>query len=250
MLTPQRQQLILDLLHDQQTVKLHEFVQATNASESTIRRDLQQLEEKNLLKRVHGGASILHQKREELSIPEKSTKNLQQKKQIAMLAASFIRDGDCVFLDAGTTTYEMIPYMKDKHLTVVTNGLSLIDALIDHNIEAYVTGGFVKHKTRALIGSGATSGLTNYRFDKSFLGVNGIHPFYGYTTPDPEEAVVKSTALAYSQEAFILGDSSKLNEVTFSKVADLDMAQLITNEENEDRISLYKEKTTVKVVSP
>ncbi|MFC0525590.1 DeoR/GlpR family DNA-binding transcription regulator [Pontibacillus salicampi] len=249
MLTPERQQIILDLLNDQHTVKLHELVEATNASESTIRRDLQQLEKETLLKRVHGGASILHQKSEELSVPEKSTQHLSQKKQIAELAASFIRPGDCIFIDAGTTTSQLIPFLKDKQVIVVTNGISLIDALLECGIEAYVTGGFAKPRTRALIGSKAIAGISGYRFDKCFIGTNGIHSVHGYTTPDPEEAAIKEKALELSQERYILADASKLNETTFTKFADIQEASIITDETNQDILYPLQQKTKVKVVS-
>ncbi|KGX86513.1 DeoR/GlpR family DNA-binding transcription regulator [Pontibacillus marinus] len=249
MLTPQRHQIIINILNEQETAKIQELVDATGASEATIRRDLSQLENDNKLKRVHGGASVLHQKSEELSIPEKSTKHLDQKQLIARFAASLIREDDCIFLDAGTTTYQMIPYLKDRNITVVTNGLSLLEALMEYKVQTYLTGGFVKYKTKALVGQGAYQTLSQYRFDKCFLGVNGVHPNHGYTTPDPEEAFIKQSALSQSQEAYVLGDASKLNEVTFAKIADLSQAQFITNETQQERVSPYQEKTTVKVVT-
>ncbi|WP_345244419.1 DeoR/GlpR family DNA-binding transcription regulator [Pontibacillus salipaludis] len=249
MLTPTRHEIILEQLERYQTVKIQDLVHETGASESTIRRDLSQLENANKLKRVHGGASCLHQTSEELSIREKAAQNLNEKVAIAKEAASLIRDGDCIFLDAGTTTYQMIPYLKGRNLTVVTNGVTLLEELTENQVPTYLTGGFVKHKTRALIGRGATHSLQQYRFDKCFLGVNGVHPSHGYTTPDPEEALVKQTVLTLSQEAFVLGDASKLNELSFSSIAPLQDATLITNEDDPERLSPYLEKTNVKVVS-
>lgn len=184
-----------------------------------------------------------------MSIPEKSTHNLSQKQLITSYASELVREDDCIFLDAGTTTYQMIPYLQGKSITVVTNGLSLLEALMEYGVETYLTGGFVKYKTKALVGQGAHHSLSQYRFDKCFLGVNGVHPTYGYTTPDPEEAFIKQSALSQSQEAYILGDASKLNEVTFAKIADLAQAQFITNEQQQERVTPYQEKTTVKVVT-
>lgn len=249
MLTPQRQQIILNLLKDQETVKINQLVEATGASEATIRRDLSQLEQKNRLKRIHGGASVLNQKREELSVSEKSTKNLHQKQAIAKYAASLVKDGDCIFLDAGSTTFQMIPYLKDKDIVVVTNGLTLLDSLSEYNLSTYLIGGYVKYKTRALIGRGAVQGLSQYQFDKCFLGANGVHASTGYTTPDPEEAMVKETALSLSQEAYVLCDATKINEVTFAKITDITEASLITDEKNEELMKPIKEQTSVKVVT-
>jgi DeoR family transcriptional regulator, fructose operon transcriptional repressor len=249
MLTPERHRIILELLAENKVVKLQDFVDATNSSESTIRRDLSQLEVEKKLKRVHGGASLLSQKGEELSVLEKSTKNVVEKEAIAKYAASLIRDNDCIFLDAGTTAFMMIPNIKAKGVKVVTNGLTHLEALLECNIDTYLIGGFIKQKTRALIGRGAIEGLEQYSFDKSFIGANGIHIEYGFTTPDPEEAAVKKRAMKMSQESYILGDHTKFNEVTFSKISELKHATIITNEIDEDILVEYKKKTTIKVVT-
>jgi DeoR family transcriptional regulator, fructose operon transcriptional repressor len=248
LLTPERHRIILELLEQKGVVKIQELVEATSSSESTIRRDLSQLEKEKKLKRVHGGASLFHQRSEELSISEKSTKNLEEKRMIAQYAASLIQDGDCIYIDAGTTTFQMIPYITAKKIKVVTNGLTHLEALLEQNIETYLTGGFVKKTTRALIGRGAQEGLQSYRFDKTFMGVNGIHLEFGYTTPDPEEAAVKSLAMNLSQKSYVLADHSKFNEFTFSKITDLNDAMIITDEIDQEILEEFSAKTAVKVV--
>jgi DeoR family transcriptional regulator, fructose operon transcriptional repressor len=92
--------------------------------------------------------------------------------------------------------------------------------------------------------------LSTYRFDKCFLGINGIHLEAGFTTPDPEEASVKRLALSLSQETFILADHSKFNEASFSKVADLHEAVILTNELDEDAAYDFEDKTEIRVVTP
>ncbi len=248
LLTPERHRIILELLEQKGVVKIQELVEATSSSESTIRRDLSQLEKEKKLKRVHGGASLFQQRSEELSISEKSTKNLEEKRMIAQYAASLIQDGDCIYLDAGTTTFQMIPYISAQKIKVVTNGLTHLEALLEQNIETYLTGGYVKKTTRALIGKGAQEGLQSYRFDKAFMGVNGIHLEFGYTTPDPEEASVKSLAMNLSQKSFVLADHTKFNEFTFSKITDLNDAVIITDEIDQEILEEFSAKTAVKVV--
>lgn len=249
MLTPERHQIILDLLNEKGVVKLQELVDATSSSESTIRRDLSQLEDEKKVKRVHGGASLLKQKSVELSISEKSLQNYNEKEMIARHAASLIRNGDCVFLDAGTTALQMIPHITAKEIKVVTNGLTHLEALLEQGIDTYLTGGFIKQKTRALIGKGALEGIKQYHFDKCFIGVNGIHTEYGFTTPDPEEAMIKKSAINLSQEVFILGDHTKFNEVTFTHIAELKQGVIITDETDEDILAPFMEKITIKVVT-
>ncbi len=244
-LTPERQQIILELVQKNDVVKLQDFVDVTGASESTIRRDLSQLEEMNKLKRVHGGAARIHQKGKEPSILEKASVYLAEKKRIAKMAADLVNDGDCIFLDAGTTTFQMIPYLENKQITVVTNGFAHIQSLMEKGLATYIVGGFMKNKTGAIIGSKAIQSLLEYNFDKAFIGANGVHHKSGYTTPDPEEANVKKLAIKLANESFILADSSKINEVTFAKIAPLQSGTIITNQCEEEIAAAYRDITTV-----
>ncbi len=249
LLTPERHQIILQLLKEKNIVKIQELMELTNSSESTIRRDLSLLEEKKFLKRIHGGASKLQGKLQEPSMVEKSSKNLHEKRQIAKYAASLVEEGDCIYLDAGSTVMEMIEYLPNKNIVVVTNGLMHLQPLLKKGIESYLVGGYVKQKTNALIGRGALASFDLYRFDKCFLGVNGIHPQFGYTTPDQEEALVKEKALSLSREAFVLADETKFAEIAFAMIASLDAATIITNETDPNLLDQYREKTTIKVVT-
>ncbi|MBS8264503.1 DeoR/GlpR transcriptional regulator [Mesobacillus boroniphilus] len=250
MLTPERHQLILQIIKEKPIVKIQELVDLTEASESTIRRDLTILEEGKFLKRVHGGAARLRGKLQEPSMVEKSTKYLQEKKQIAHYAARLVEEGDSIYLDAGSTVFEMINFLSVKDIVVVTNGLMHLPQLLERNIETYVIGGYAKPKTNAIIGRGALESLEQYRFDKCFLGVNGIHPHSGYTTPDQEEAMIKQKAMSLSRESFVLADESKFSEITFAKIADLHEAAIITNTIDEDLKGQYTSKTSIKVVTP
>ncbi|GAA0373045.1 DeoR/GlpR family DNA-binding transcription regulator [Bacillus horti] len=249
MLTPERYRAIMELLEAKKVVKLQEIIDVTAASESTIRRDLSSLEKGRKLKRVHGGAALLQQKGEEPSISEKATKSLQEKEEIAAYAATLIHDGDCIYLDAGTTVYQLIKFIQAKGIKVVTNGLTHLEVLLEQGIDTYVVGGFVKPKTRALIGSGAIETIEGFRFDKSFIGVNGIHEMYGFTTPDPEEAKVKKTVMNMSQATYVLADHTKFQEVTFARIADINQATIITNQLEEYLQTALSSKTTIKVVT-
>lgn len=247
-MTEERHAIILQLLKEQGIVKIQDLMEQTHSSESTIRRDLTQLEEEGYLKRIHGGASRLKSKISEPSMLEKTSKNLQEKIRIAQFAASFIEEGDSIFLDAGSTVTEIVPFLENKNIVVVTNGLMHIPKLLEHGLKTFFIGGFVKETTNALIGRGALQSLENYRFDKCFMGVNGIHLEFGYTTPDQEEAMVKRKAIELSREAFFLADESKFSEVYFSKIADIHEASIITDCNDEEITKAYASKTRLKVV--
>ncbi|WP_019415578.1 DeoR/GlpR family DNA-binding transcription regulator [Paenisporosarcina sp. TG20] len=247
MLTNERYGIILGLLAKKQTIKIQDIVDATGSSESTIRRDLTELENQNRLERVFGGAMLTDRNSLEPSILDKSTKNLQEKKRLAKFAASFIKEGDCIFLDAGSTTFQMIPHMKDKDIVVVTNGLTHVDSLNEYGITTYLTGGLIKSRTAALVGSQTIQSLQSYRFDKCFLGVNGFHEQYGYTTPDPEEASIKRLASSLSRKTYVVTDHTKYEKVSFSKIIDLEYAVLIVDNLSLQTIESLRNKTTVKV---
>ena len=248
MLTPERHQYIIEKIKKDGFVKIQELVKDLHTSESTIRRDLSQLEDMHLLKRVHGGAELVKKRGQEPTISEKSTSHFLEKRAIAKYAASMIEEGDCIYIDAGTTTLEMIPYLKDRTITVVTNGIQQAAALKDSDGITYLIGGRIKKSTNALIGSQAIENLTHYRFDKCFLGMNGIHSSWGYSTPDPEEAILKKSAIDLSKESYVLADPSKFGETSFSKVAELNQATIITTGIDSNKEAKYKTNTKIKVV--
>ncbi|HSI68277.1 MAG TPA: DeoR/GlpR family DNA-binding transcription regulator [Planococcus sp. (in: firmicutes)] len=249
MLTTERHKLILKLLKEKQSIKIQDIVEMTAASESTIRRDLTELEELQKLERVFGGAKMIEPNLPEPSILDKAAKHLKEKQSIARYAASLVKDGDCLFLDAGTTTSQMIPFLKDKGVTVVTNGLSHLEALMENGITSYLTGGFIKSRTGALVGPQTIQSLENYRFDKSFLGVNGIDLIDGYTTPDPEEAAVKRLASELSKRCYVLADQSKYRKISFAHIMDLNESALIIDELPKQDVDEIEQKTTIKVVN-
>nr|WP_318010755.1 DeoR/GlpR family DNA-binding transcription regulator [Bacillus sp. RAR_GA_16] len=200
------------------------------------------------MKRVHGGASLFRSKWTEPSLGEKSTQNMTEKEKIASYAAGLVKDGDCIFVDAGTTTQKMAPFLQDKEVIVVTNGYQVIENLLAEGITTYVIGGKFKPRTGAMTGAKALESLETYRFDKCFIGINGIHESLGYTTADPDEAIVKRAAIKLSREAYVLADNSKIGEAAFSKVADIEACTVITNEHPEINYDHVSKHTTVEVV--
>jgi DeoR family transcriptional regulator, fructose operon transcriptional repressor len=248
-LTPERHRIILQLLKEKSIVKIQEVMDLTKSSESTIRRDFSLLEEQRFLKRIHGGASRLQGKLQEPSMIEKSSKNLQEKRQIAKYAAELVEEGDTIYLDAGSTVMEMIEFLPNKNIVVVTNGLMHLSPLLNKGISTYLIGGLIKPNTNAFIGRGALASLDLYRFDKCFMGINGIHPQLGFTTPDQEEAMVKQKAISLSREAYILADNTKFAEISFAKIADIHEAAIITNDLEDETQEQYRNKTSIKVVT-
>lgn len=244
MFTEVRYQVIKELLQEQSIVKMQEIVQLTGSSESTIRRDLSALEEEGVLIRVHGGAKRGYKLQAEPAMDIKSGLNRDDKRLIAKRAAAFVENEDVLFLDAGSTTFEMIPFLQGKKVTVVTNGVPHASLLADLNISTILLGGKIKLETKAIIGSTCLRQLDDYRFNKVFLGMNGVDVEFGFTTPDIEEAAIKAKAIEHGARKYVLVDESKFGVVTFSKVAELADCDVISVNVSERKRKKLAEATT------
>ena len=244
MLKSKRKQLILEKVMKDKFVSLEYLVKALDTSESTVRRDLDELESERKLRRVHGGAESLHFLQEEESNQEKSIKNIQEKTKIAQKAASLIQEYDVIFIDAGTTNELLVNELHDPSVTVVTNSIHHATKLVERNIPTVIIGGVVKRSTDASIGGVALNQIGQLNFDKAFIGMNGIDDGF-FTTPDMEEGAVKRAILENAKRTYVLVDASKLGQTSFAKVAPISRARLITNQTESDVIQKIKEKTEV-----
>ena len=244
MLKSKRKQLILEKVMKDKFVSLEYLVKALDTSESTVRRDLDELESERKLRRVHGGAESLHFLQEEESNQEKSIKNIQEKTRIAQKAASLIQEYDVIFIDAGTTNELLVNELHDPSVTVVTNSIHHATKLVERNIPTVIIGGVVKRSTDASIGGVALNQIGQLNFDKAFIGMNGIDDGF-FTTPDMEEGAVKRAILENAKKTYVLADASKLGNTSFAKVAPVSRARLITNQTESEVIQKIKEKTEV-----
>ncbi|MDT0692912.1 DeoR/GlpR family DNA-binding transcription regulator [Staphylococcus chromogenes] len=228
MLTEKRHEMILDALRKHHFLSLQHLIEYTGCSASTMRRDLTKLQEEGWLIRVHGGAKLT-QAQQELALDTKRTQHIDEKIQIAQQAAQLIKDGDCIYIDAGSTTLEMIAHIKAKEITVVTNGLPHVEALIKKGFLTRIVGGSVKATTMAVVGSRAADSLKHYSFNKVFLGINGIDCDAGLTTPDEQEAFMKENAMRYGLQTYILADASKFYQSYFARIHTEEAPIIITS---------------------
>lgn len=248
MLAEQRFEAILRELSDNRAASVSRLCQLTGASEATIRRDLNILSRQGKLSKVHGGAVLSGGafQGEEPDVGTKALLHQDEKERIAHYAAGLINDDDVVYLDAGTTTVRMVEYLKGSGATFVTNGIACAQRLMELGLRGYVLGGFLKPGTWAVVGTGALEELGKYNFTKAFLGINGITIRQGFTTPDPEEAAIKTKAAEQAYLTFVLADSSKFELVSAVTVLPLEKATIITERLPDPG---YLEHTVIKEVS-
>ncbi len=247
MLAEKRHAIILETVNRQKSVNLSELCQLLDTSESTIRRDLTILANMGKLVKVHGGAVSIDDSffNEESNVEEKSKLFTNEKIAIAKYSASMIDSGDFIFIDAGTTTEKMIDYIPNKDVTFVTTGFINAKKLAQRGFKVYIPGGKIKLTTEAIVGAECVLSLKNYNFTKSFVGVNGISLTSGFSTPDVDEAKVKTAVIENSRTVYILADHSKFDKITSVTFAQLNKAQIVT-----DRLldKKYLFKTNIKEV--
>lgn len=247
MLTEERQHLILQLLNERRAVTVIELTQALGASEATIRRDLNALHELGRLNKVHGGATALNGafSASEADMSTKLALHMPEKDAIAAYAATLIEDDDFVYLDAGTTTERMIEHLSHTKAGFVTNGIEHARLLTRKGCKTFMLGGQFKPSTEAIVGAMAVDSIRRYNFTKCFMGTNGVSVDCGFTTPDAEEAALKTEAMNHAYLSFMLADHSKFGLVTSVTFAPLRKACILTER---DPGEAFTGQTIIKVV--
>lgn len=230
MLNEERKRKILEITNERRSVSLNELMKLLDASQSTIRRDLNELHQSKLLKKVHGGAvSLTNILTQDETVLQRQDLNRESKTVIARYAASLVKDSDVVYIDAGTTTGEMLQYLTSVHAVYITNCISHARILADFGHQVYVTSGVLKTKTEALVGSDTYKYIENMNFTIGFFGSNGISIEEGFTTPDPQEGEIKRIAYSHCNEKYILADASKFNVISTYCFAKIDQGFIVTD---------------------
>ena len=260
MLSQERQAIILDELKKFKSITIQQLSETLNASESTVRRDLAELDAQGQLTKVHGGAVLKNATQistKDATVGIRKEYNISEKEEIAKYAASLIQDDDFVYLDAGTTTDLMIAYITAKNAVFVTNAFSHAQKLAEAGLCTFILGGEIKLSTESVVGEEALQSLSKYHFTKGFFGTNGVSPAFGFSTPEIREALIKRTAMQRTRERFILADPSKfskLSSVTFAEFSDAkvittkvddegyrNFSNIIETERNHEKITEAKE---------
>ena len=234
MYAPERQQAILGHARSVGRVDVNMLAESYDVTPETIRRDLNELERRGLLRRVHGGAIPVERFGLELPVAQRTSRNAEHKERIAKAALDQLPDSGSIIIDAGTTTVrlaEMLP--ADRQFTVVTHALPIAAMLAERpNITLLLVGGQVRQGTLAAVGGWSQAGYRSVLADVAFAGTNGISRNRGLTTPDLAEAAVKQSLIASARRTIVLSDHSKVGHDEFAHVADLsEVDTLITDSE-------------------
>lgn len=216
MLKEERFANILKIVNESGYVSLHDLMNLTNSSESTIRADLVELGKEGKIIRLRGGAQAINKNVVSYELSNKAKKDIEPdaKKVIGEYAAKLVKDNSVIYIDAGTTTIHMVNFINAKNVTIITNSLSIGVKAKLRGFKVNVTGGDIKLNTDAFIGALAQDIISHFTFDMGFFGVNGIDTKEGITTPELEEALVKKMAMSRSKQIYVLADHTKFGVKT------------------------------------
>jgi DeoR family fructose operon transcriptional repressor len=236
----ERKQAILQLLQQENRVYVSDLSDEFEISEVTIRKDLKELEDRALLRRIHGGATnFLDKAAIEDSLDKLMQSHVEEKKRIAKCAYSYINDGDSILLDASTTTRELVHLIKEggrKDLTIITPAVQISNELAScEHLQIIQLSGIVRRTLYTVMGPLTTESLRKIHVDKSFIGVNGVDPAVGLTTQNMLECEIKKHIIEASTQSFVLADASKMRCVALSVICPTNRVDYIITDE---RVSL------------
>ena len=208
----------LEILREKPVALVRDMAARMAVSESTIRRDLTELETQGLVRRLYGGAVLEDQASDpeepSLDVPRVSCQ--REKDLIGRTAAGMVADGDVIFLDGGTIAQAIVPHLFPRHdLTVVTCGLNIASALADAaHIHTIVIGGELDIESRCFVGPLATEAFQMYhlRCNKAFLGAGGVSAEHGITNRLLGRVALKRKALEIAQRTIVVAEGSKIGQ--------------------------------------
>lgn len=221
-LKERRQRQILELAQSSQQVTVGELSRRFGVSEITIRRDLQDLADQGLLQRAHGGAITFPVAPPEPPVMQRCCEQEDEKNRIGKAVAQLVNDGETILLSSGTTVLEVISNLHNKHITVITNSLPIMNAVADlPSIKLVGLGGVFRRSEMSLIGHLTEQSLTEVRADKVIMGIRAIDLEHGLTNDYLEETLTDRAILRTGREVIIAADHTKIGRVSTAFVAPL-----------------------------
>ena len=236
MLVPDRRRRALAYVRSQGSAQVEELAKLLGVSTWTVRRDLEELESQELLRRTHGGAYI------EAPVatgsgaaPARATASSEVKERIGALAAERIENDSTVLLLAGSTTGALVPFLTGRRLTVVTNGIEIAYALRHaEQVSLVVLGGYLHREQQTLLGPLTETTMADLHVDLIVAGAYGVHPEVGITGAKIIQAGYHHGMLSHTDALMVLADSSKLGQRGPTLLADLAQVDTVITDAEAD----------------
>jgi len=250
----QRQQALQSAVQSAGRARVAELSISLGVSEMTVRRDLEELEAAGLILRVHGGAISTISRSFEPGFTARSQQQVEAKRQIGRAAASLVRDGETLIIDAGTTTLHVAEQLPaDICIRVMALSLRVADILADlPNVTLMLPGGVVRSQERSLVGGMTTATFDQLTFDTLILTSGGIDVTEGVTEYEFDDSETKRAALRNARRRILVADSTKLGAVSFVKVCPIDAIDILVTDAgaSPSRVAALREAGLEVIVAP
>ena len=229
----QRRERIQEYLVTHKIVRMDDLYTLLDTSEATVRRDLEWLEREGIVERTHGGAILSQRLTLEPEYLQRAQKHPEEKRLIGEMAASLIEDNDVVFINSGTTTTQVIRYIRgDAGITVFSNNVYAMLEVGEAGFKQHLIGGEFQPQSNSVAGRFAIDNLSQVYADKVILGVDGVSLKHGCTVPSNAEAeVVRQMIERTRGQIIIVADHSKWGVVSSFQIATIDeIDKFVTDE--------------------
>lgn len=255
MIAAARRDAIKVILMREKSARVVDLASEFQVSEETIRRDLAALERAGVVKKNYGGAVLAEEihKAEELieSVHRRKLHLAHEKDQIGKAAASLVNDGQIIILDSGSTTWCVARHLRDREITVLTNGVTVAEEFgRGESSTVFMIGGKLIKKTMSLVGPQAERDIQRFSADYVFLGASGISIQKGYTSSDIYEAEVKRAMINSGKRTVIVADHSKINRQGLISFCSLgNVYALVTSDLADEAVLTEAKRLGVEVIT-
>ena len=236
MLTLERQEEIVRILKEKKAASVEELSKRLFIGPATIRRDLDVLQRRRLVKRTHGGVVLLEGLNTEIPLYVRENERSAEKDGIGRAAASLVRDGDILILDSSSTTYHMIPFLRGReNLTCITNGAKTALALGElPHARVYCTGGRLRENSLSFVGGQAKAAVANYHAQRLFFSCRGVTRESGAMDASDEEAELRRAMIAIAGQVVLLCDHSKFDRTAFYRACGFEEIDVLVTDRQPD----------------
>ena len=221
MMAEERRTQILQIVRTEGRARVNELANRFSSSAVTIRNDLNELHQRGLVLRSHGGAVLPDTILRESPVHERLKTHAEEKRRIGALAATLINDGETIILDSGTTTLEIARQIKNKQgLQVITNGVNIAAELLDaRDVQTFIVGGTLRVDSASIVGRSTEEMFEQFSADKLFLSGAGCDPDFGVSGANLEETMVNRAMLRIAREIILVADASKFSKRSMVRIA-------------------------------
>jgi DeoR family transcriptional regulator of aga operon len=240
--THDRANQILHLLLQKGTSSVEDLAATVDASSASVRRDLIKLEQRGLVHRTHGGVELAGKLtyepfRFDAAFPLREERFADEKRRIAIAAAEMVAEGDTIALSPGTTTTQVARSLRHREgIHLVTSAVNIgMELSSQPNAKVTLTGGSIRWPgSFSMVGATAFHSIQKLYFDKVFMGATGIHPEYGLTVIESDEALILGEMARHARQVVAVADASKLGMISTNKVCEPSQIHTIITDDSID----------------